>query len=198
MEEDRDRATSARTLDGILRAQEVIRTVSASVRQVNLLALNAIVLTESSTVARGFARVANEMRTLSGQLEGEMDVLLSSTTGALRAAAQVLVASRRARILEACRRAAPKEAQRLDVDAPLRAARAAASEARARVRRSVNQMAKLGLMFTVVSRCARLEAAYGEGIADKLAAVSSDFANASNNISTALASIQEQQRELEE
>ena len=193
-----DDVQPARVLEGVVGLQDVIRAISASVRQVNLVALNAIVLTESQQEGgRGFALVAQEMRALSGRLESEMSTLLSTSVAAVRTAAQLLSATRRRRLLATCIRLAPQAAARLDVEGPVRAARARVREAQAEVRKCLVETTKLGLMLTVVARFARLEAAYGDGIAEQLAVVSDDFARASANISGSLVSLSEHQKKLE-
>lgn len=183
---------SAAELHRIVRINEEIKAVVHPAFQINMMALNAILLARrAGDAARGFGVLSGELRGFAVELSQKMEALRQQTSTSV-AAVTALV--RQGRYVAILRRVPPQTAaidaqvervrrrQQQSADAHL----AGIAQMRAALANWVGELRPLVQLGIVLARLARVEAAYGGEFAQALTQVSAEFSRTIDQIESAL------------
>ncbi|MEQ6291098.1 hypothetical protein ACFPAG_10835 [Vogesella sp. GCM10023246] len=185
--------SSSQQLASFVRLNEGIKGVVLIAFQINIMALNAILLSHrAGEVALGFGVISKELRTLSVELTGLMQELSSDAYQAVNLISDLLRRERRQHLLQATRQQLPQPLPALDAILAERlqvfqARGQQVREVRLRLLDRLEEARKLCQFGTAISRSAKIEAAYGREYGRALAEVSQDF---DQKIQTILPSIE--------
>lgn len=180
--------SSSGELASFVRLNEGIKGVVLIAFQINIMALNAILLAHrAGEVALGFGVISKELRTLSVELTGLMQELSSDSYQAVNRISDLLRQERRYRLLQAARNAVARPTPSLEAVLAEREAAFAevghsVKEVRLRLLDRLEEARKLCQFGTAISRSAKIEAAYGREYGRALAEVSQEFDQKIQNI----------------
>ncbi|HWV39979.1 MAG TPA: methyl-accepting chemotaxis protein [Vulgatibacter sp.] len=172
---------------------EGIKGVVAIASQINVMALNAIVLSQrAGEIAQGFGVISKELRALSMELTSLMNALSADAFTVVNLVSDQLRRERRYQLLRAAQLVLP------DPSAPLNRVLAEQQtrfqsctqevhERRLCLLDRLEEARKLCRFGTAISRSAKIEAAFGQGFRSALGGVSQDF---DKTIQTILPSIE--------
>ncbi len=185
--------SSSQQLASFVRLNEGIKGVVLIAFQINIMALNAILLSHrAGEVALGFGVISKELRTLSVELTGLMQALSTDAYLAVNLISDQLRRERRQQLLQTTQRALQRPSAALDAIVAERQALFLARaqqvrEVRLRLLDRLEEARKLCQFGTAISRSAKIEAAYGREYGRALAEVSQEF---DQKIQTILPSIE--------
>lgn len=177
MDEPSSTGTDAALMQ-VIDTSECVKAVVLSAHRINLLALNALLLSrKSGDAAAGFGEVSAELRLFSRQLSLQMTELRNQAAVAV---VQISAALKRGHLQRLLQRVEPQAA------APLAPALARMAEqqllfeqlaaSRQRQLRQLLELAHRHCRYgAVIARFAKIEAAYGQALSRQLAAIADDF-----------------------
>lgn len=174
----------------IVRINEEIKKVVGVAFKINIMALNAIFLAKrAGTAALGFGVLSNELRVFSQDLRTSMQALTGLIHFCVIDVSRVLQDARHVRLLREAEKLAPhtavseilnRRSQENDEHAASLAVR------RRKLKRALEDAFQLVELGGVLSKSAKIEAAYGQGFAGPLAQVSGEFGNIVEEIRASL------------
>lgn len=185
--------SSSQQLASFVRLNEGIKGVVLIAFQINIMALNAILLSHrAGEVALGFGVISKELRTLSVELTRLMQALSTDAYLAVNLISDQLRRERRQQLLQTTQAQLQRPSAALDTIVAERQAlfqeRAQqVREVRLRLLDRLEEARKLCQFGTAISRSAKIEAAYGREYGRALAEVSQEF---DQKIQTILPSIE--------
>ncbi|MFC3626549.1 methyl-accepting chemotaxis protein [Vogesella amnigena] len=185
--------SSSLQLASFVRLNEGIKGVVLIAFQINIMALNAILLSHrAGEVALGFGVISKELRTLSVELTRLMQALSTDAYLAVNLISDQLRRERRQQLLQTTQTQLQRPSAALDAIVAERKtlflARAQqVREVRLRLLDQLEEARKLCQFGTAISRSAKIEAAYGREYGRALAEVSQEF---DQKIQTILPSIE--------
>ena len=185
--------SSSQQLASFVRLNEGIKGVVLIAFQINIMALNAILLSHrAGEVALGFGVISKELRTLSVELTRLMQALSTDAYLAVNLISDQLRRERRQQLLQTTQTQLQRPSAALDAIVAERKtlflARAQqVREVRLRLLDQLEEARKLCQFGTAISRSAKIEAAYGREYGRALAEVSQEF---DQKIQTILPSIE--------
>ena len=185
--------SSSLQLASFVRLNEGIKGVVLIAFQINIMALNAILLSHrAGEVALGFGVISKELRTLSVELTRLMQSLSTDAYLAVNLISDQLRRERRQQLLQTTRTQLQHPSAALDAIVAERQALFLARaqqvrEVRLRLLDQLEEARKLCQFGTAISRSAKIEAAYGREYGRALAEVSQEF---DQKIQTILPSIE--------
>lgn len=185
--------SSSQQLASFVRLNEGIKGVVLIAFQINIMALNAILLSHrAGEVALGFGVISKELRTLSVELTGLMQALSADAYLAVNLISDQLRRERRQQLLQTTQTQLQRPSAALDAVVAERKALFLARaqqvrEVRLRLLDQLEEARKLCQFGTAISRSAKIEAAYGREYGRALAEVSQEF---DQKIQTILPSIE--------
>lgn len=168
-------------LQRIVAINEEIKAVVATAFRVNVMALNAIIISKKAGVTcRGFGVVSNEQRAYSRQLQECMQELRSTTYRAVDTLSMVLKQHKFTQIFQRTRSGSTKAALQLDRVLAEREVRLQAfaddlRQCRKALSFQVDEANRLGELGSILARAAKIEAAYGSEFRDALRQTAADF-----------------------
>ena len=187
--------TSSGELAGFVRLNEGIKGVVLIAFQINIMALNAILLAHrAGEVALGFGVISKELRSLSVELTGLMQELSNDAYLAVNLISDLLRQERRYRLLKKATDlvANPSPALRdvmLRREEEFSLITQRVREVRLRLLDRLEDARKLCQFGTAISRSAKIEAAYGREYGRALAEVSQEFDQKIQNILPSIESL---------
>jgi hypothetical protein len=178
----------------VVAAGQEIKNVRGDSFHVNLLALNSIAhVQRTGTVARGFAEVSRQMGRLSRDLDTAMNELWRLSARWVEAVSRLLQRDRLRRILDRALDEAGATAERAGglavrarIDERSAALRLDIRRARRLLLERLDDVDQLATMGCVISRAARIEAAYGGEFRPILGDLSEEFSGHAEHIFDAL------------
>lgn len=191
---NRTERDGGRQLRRIVRINEEIKAVVAAAFTINLMAMNAIFLAKrAGTSALGFGVLSNELRRFAIDLQQQMTLLSEMTYGSVSTITGLLKQARLNRVLEVTHTLSTGTGKAVIdniLHARLGMALADRQEQGIAANRRLSQMitdtAQLVELGSVLARSAKIEAAYGGGLAVPLTQVSSDFEQSIGEIQRSL------------
>lgn len=190
------------SLAGVVQLNECAKTIRRYAFEVSLSALGAIVLSSRiGNELRGFNEVALQMRNWSRDLEAAVRSVTTLTALRVRQVSDELKQTRLQGLLRKAARGADTERYLM---AGLRSQQVAMAEVHAELVRgsgaiadAIDEIAQLGLMASVLSRAALIEAAGGNGNQRReLTLVSEEFARYAERVNEAISSVRSQYRSM--
>jgi hypothetical protein len=178
----------ATELHRIVRVNEEIKTIIATAFRINLMALNAILLSRrAGERARGFGVLASELRLFAQDLTGEMTALGGLMAGMVSTVTGLVQQSRINTLLARARAAGGRpgpwhEPVRLRGEQGLQNRQASLQALDRRLGLALDETERLVDLGGVLARSAKIEAAYGGSFSGALMQVSGEFGDIIDSI----------------